>query len=150
MTPVDALSREELVLLVKDLLLVNAEQQARIGRLEEEVARLGGGGPPSPSDREIPSFVKPNRSSKEQGGSRSLRKPRPHGFARLKETPTRVEEHSPECCSGCGRKLSGGWLHRTRQVIEIPSAPVEIIEHRFYARHCGVCHRREVARADLS
>ena len=36
----DALSRDELVLAVQDLLKVNAEQQARITQLEAEIARL--------------------------------------------------------------------------------------------------------------
>jgi hypothetical protein len=35
-------------------------------------------------------------------------------------------------------------------VIEIPLLPIEVIEHRFWARHCGVCQRREFARPDLS
>jgi transposase len=149
MDEVDALRREELLLLVRDLLQVNAEQQARILRLEEEVARLKGGGPPSDVPREAPAFVKPNRKPKHQQEKRP-RKQRPHGFARKRETPTRVLEHYPENCSECGRKLAGGWLHASRQVLEIPIAPFDVVEHRFMARHCGVCDRREFARPDLS
>src|SRR5919197_819022 len=145
MDRVDALAREELVVLVRDLLLVNAEQQTRIARLEEELARLRGGPPPK-AEREAPSFAKRNRPAKEK----KPRKPRAHGFARRREEPTRVVEHFPEHCSGCGRKLLGGWVHASRQVIEIPLLPIEVIEHRFWARHCGVCQRREFARPDLS
>jgi transposase len=150
MDPIESLSREELVLLLRDLLLVNGEQQARIVRLEEELARLRGGPPASSPPREPPAFVKPNRKRRDAQEPKPPRKRRPHGFVRLREPPTRVVEHFPACCSECGRKLYGGWLHASRQVIEIPVVPVEIIEHRFMARHCGVCDRREFARPDLS
>jgi hypothetical protein len=43
-------------------------------------------------------------------------------------------------------------MHASCQIIEIPAAPVEVVEvveHRFMARHCGVCGRREFARPDL-
>lgn len=148
MDAIEGLSREELLQLVLDLLQVNAEQQARIVRLEEEIARLRGAGSAAATAREVPEFVKQNRKPSSQ--PKPPRKRRPHGFARRREPPTRVIEHFPEHCSGCGRKLSGGWLHTSRQVIEIPIAPVEVIEHRIMARHCGVCQRREVARVDLS
>ena len=151
MDEVDALRREELLLLVRDLLQVNAEQQARILRLEEEVARLKGGKPPPDAPREPPAFIKANRKPKpKQQEQKPPRKQRPHGFARKRETPTRVIEHYPESCSVCQRKLCGGWMHASRQIIEIPAAPVEVVEHRFMARHCGVCGRRELAHPDLS
>lgn len=148
MDGIEGLSHEELVQLVGDLLQVNAEQQARIVRLEEEIARLRGEGFPPATAREVPEFVKPNR--KPSSPQKPPRKRRPHGFARRREAPTRVIEHFPPQCDGCGRKLSGGWLHTSRQVIEIPVAPVEVMEHRIMARHCGVCQRRQVARVDLS
>src|SRR2546421_5204501 len=134
MAPVDAFSREELALLVRDLLQVNAEQQARILRLEEEIARLRGGEPPSAPPGEasdLPSFVKPNRKPKDapqyHPQSKPPRKPRPQAspasLARRRETPTRVLEHfpdsCPDSCSVCGRKLKDGWLQANRQVIEI-------------------------------
>jgi hypothetical protein len=49
----------------------------------------------------------------------------------------------------CGRKLSGGWLHRVREVLELPQAAVEVVHHQIMARHCGLCRRREVAALDL-
>jgi transposase len=145
MDPVDALSREEWIGLVRDLLLVNAEPQTRIAPLEEELPRRRGG-PPGKTSQQAPSFGKPNRPAKEKKPP----KPRAHGFARGREEPTQVIEHFPERCSECGRKLWGGWVHASRQVMEIPLTPVEIIEHRFWARHCGVCQKREFARPDLS
>lgn len=142
-------TRDELLVLVRDLLLVNQEQQARILRLEEEVARLRGGGPPSPKPKEPPEFVKPNRKPKAE--PKKPRKRRAHGFSRPREKPTRVVEHFPEGCSRCGRKFKeGGWLHSSRQIIEIPALPVEIVEHHFMARRCGACGHRQIGRAELS
>jgi hypothetical protein len=46
--------------------------------------------------------------------------------------------------------LEGGWVHRVRQVIEIPQTRYEVTEHRMLRRHCGVCGKDHVARADLS
>lgn len=145
MSPPDALSRDELLLLVQDLLKVNDEQQARIVELEAELARLRSGPPPSGAARAVPSFVKPNRPVK----AKRPRKPRKHSFARRREEPTKVMDHYPEHCS-CGRRLTGGWVHDSRQIIEVPEAPVEVIEHRFMACRCGVCGRRTIARPDLS
>ena len=37
-----------------------------------------------------------------------------------------------------------------RQVIEIPVAPVRVIEHRIVAGYCGVCQKRYMPRLDLT
>ena len=144
-------SRDELLLLLNDLMQVNAEQQERIKRLEEEIARLkNGGSPPSKPSRELPAFVKPNRKTKDPKQDKPSRKQRLIGFARKRQTPTHIVEHYPHSCTDCGRKLKGGWVHSSRQIIEIPTVPVDVIQHQFMARHCGVCNRRVVARPDLS
>lgn len=143
-----ALSRDELLVLVQDLLLINEEQQERIRHLEAEIARLRGGSPPAATPSEPPAFVKPNREAKEE--AKKPRKRRLYGFGRLREEPTQIVEHAPEQCSRCGRRLSGGWLHESRQIIDIPERPVEVVEHRFLACRCGVCGQRTIARPDLS
>ena len=38
--------------------------------------------------------------------------------------------------------LTGGWVQRTREVIEIPLAPAEVIEQVFVARMCALCGQR--------
>lgn len=144
----EALSRDELLVAFRDLLVVARELQARNRYLEAEVSRLKGGPPPGPPRRDPPDFVKPNRPPRPS--PRKPRKRRERGYTRGRETATRVVEHYPERCSECGRKLEGGWHHSSRQVVEIPSLPYEVIEHRFMARSCGICHRRELARPDLS
>ena len=74
------------------------------------------------------------------------RKQRRHGFARRRMTPTqrvehvRVEhvrvEHVMENGPDCGTHLTGGWTQRTREVIELPVAPVQVTEHVYIARTC--------------
>ena len=46
--------------------------------------------------------------------------------------------------------MSGGWGHRRRQVIDLPVAPAQIIDHVVLARQCGVCHKRVVPTLDLA
>ena len=78
------------------------------------------------------------------------RKPRPHGFARQRMTPTHRVEHALESCSECGSGLAGGWVQRTPEVIDIPVVPFQVTEQVFIARICPVCERRRVPKADLN
>ena len=64
------------------------------------------------------------------------RKKRPHDFARLRMEPARRVVHAPESCPECHTTLSGGWVQRTREVIDIPVVPAEVTEHVFIARTC--------------
>ena len=148
----ETLPKEELIVLLGQALGHIEAQEERIQSLErvlvalqQEIDRLKGNPPPKPKP-ETPAFVKANAPKREP----KTRKKRPHGFARPRSEPTEVISHYPETCSCCGRALSGGWLHRVREVIEIPEVTVRVIHHHLYARHCGVCHRREVASVDLS
>ena len=43
--------------------------------------------------------------------------------------------------------MVGGWPQRTREVIEIPVAPVEVTEHVFVTRVRPVCERRRTPKA---
>jgi transposase len=111
-------------------------------RLREELSRRGG----------PPSWVRPNRSlankkAKEQ--QKQERKRRSNRFARKREEPTQTVYHSLEHCPDCGRRLSGGWEHSRRQVIDIPAVAVQVIEHVVEARYCGFCKKRRVPRLEL-
>jgi hypothetical protein len=53
-----------------------------------------------------------------------------------------VYYHAVENCPDCSRKLSGGSVKWRHQVIEIPKARVEVIDHLFVERRCGVCGKR--------
>ena len=37
-------------------------------------------------------------------------------------------------CPDCGAQLSGGWIQRTREVIELPVVPVQVAEHVYMPR----------------
>ena len=136
-------SREELVAIV-------LRQQAVIGRLERRIAvleeRLTPGGPRGMPGNKPASVRGPDQGPKEKNGPR---KPRSHGFARRRMTPTRRVEHALETCPDCGTGLAGGWAQRSREVIEVPAVPVEVTEHVIVARTCPVCERRRVPKAAL-
>lgn len=112
---VEELTREELIAIILEL-------RERVAFLEKENAelrsRLGGG-----DGTDKPEWVKPNRKERREA-ERAVRKKRTHSFARKRDIPTKVICHAVESCPDCGRKLSGGWVHDRRQVIEIPDAPV--------------------------
>jgi transposase len=141
----DDLTREELIALVlklhetvelqaKRIIELEAIVQAqaeRISALEEEVSRLGGSKPK-------PAWVKPNAPKKEKGP----RKKRSQSFARHNLPATQVRYHVVENCPDCGRKLCGGSVKWRHQVVEIPEVHVDVIDHLFVERRCGVCGKR--------
>ncbi len=133
----DELTREELISIILEL----RERVAVLERENAELrARLGMGGGEKPS---TPEWVKPNRQER-RAAEREGRKKRGQAFTRKREIPTREVRHALDNCPDCGRKLSGGWIHSRRQVIEIPETPVEIIDHLLIARRCGVCEKEYI------
>lgn len=152
MSTLDELSRDQLIdLALKQHETIARQEQViqqltgRVEALENELEKLrsqtGGGS--------APEWVKPNRKERREQ-ERSERKKRKKSFVRRRETPTKKIEHAVENCPDCGRSLSGGWLHRVRQVIDIPQTPVEVVEHQVIARRCGVCGKVHIPKLDLS
>ncbi len=153
----DSLPREELIALLKDATVTIQSIQGvadalrsevvglklEIVDLKQEVDRLKGDPPTKPG---VPAFVKANAEPQ----PKMPRKKRAKGFGRCRQEPTQTITHMPETCTCSGRKLTGGWVHRTREVIELPSTPVRIIEHQIMAARCGVCGKRVIASVDLS
>ena len=130
------------------LIALIVRQQAIIARLEKRIAQLEGQAKPANS-RRMPG-LKPNaKADRKPAPPKGPRKPRPHGFARPRMTPTRRAEHAMDNCPNCGTQLSGGWTHRTREVIELPQVPAEVTEHVYMARICPGCQRRRVPTAEL-
>ena len=150
-TEVDLTTVDRAVLIasIAQLQATVLEQQRVIERLERRIAELEGqakpGGPPRMPGLKAKSGGQP--PVKQQP-----RKQRRHGFARRRMTPTqRVEhvrvEHVMENGPDCGTHLTGGWTQRTREVIELPVAPVRVTEHVYIARTCPArtcpaCRRR--------
>ena len=128
-------------------------QQARIAALEAQVAtltarvnELSGPPPAPPGAAPRPPFVKPARPPKP---AKPPRQRRPLNFARRRETPTRVVEHVVDVCPDCGTALSGGEIVRRRQVLHVPPARVEVIEHVVRRRICRCCRRAHTPPLDL-
>jgi transposase len=142
----DELTRDELKALVSKLHETVLTQQAdiaelkatvsrqakRIQELEEEVARLRGGRPP------MEFHAKPNVQKQQK----KPRKKRRQHFARHALEPTQVAYHALDQCPECGRNLCGGHVKWRHQVADIPPVKVEVVDHLFVERYCGVCGKR--------
>ena len=131
----------------EELLAVIAAQQATITALQERVARLeqrlgssGGTGMPG---------TKPATATRSKAAGRP-RKRRPHGFARRRSRPTQRVVHAAGHCPDCGTRLQGGWVHRRREVLELPAAPVQTVAHVIVARQCPLCRTRVLPAAPLA
>ena len=124
------------------LLEIIAELRQWVESLE---ARLSSGGPGA----RMPGHKPAARGKKGAGEAKKRRKKRPHGFARTRMEPTRRVVHAPESCPECHTALSGGWVQRTREVIELPECPAEVTEHVFIARRCPLCRKRRLPRDPL-
>ena len=139
-------SRDVLIAIIAQLQATVLEQQRVIERLERRVAELEGqaksGGPPR-----MPGLK--SSSGRQPPAQQQPRKQRRHGFARRRMTPTHRVEHVVESCPDCGTHLTGGWVQRTREVIELPVVPVQVTEHVFIARTCPACRRRCIPPAQL-
>ena len=140
-------SREQLLAIIAEREAVIARLSALVEQLQARVAelevRLGG----PPSGRQTPAFVK--RAGK-KAESPKARKQRAQGFVRHREPPTRQVEHALDTCQECGTGLLGGSVKRRRQVLHIPIAPVEVIEHLYIERRCPVCGKRNTPKVELS
>ena len=139
-------SRDALIAIIAQLQATVLEQQRVIERLERRIAELEGqakpGGPPR-----MPGLKA--QSGRQPPAQQQPRKQRRHGFARRRLTPTQRVEHVMENCPDCGTHLTGGWTQRTREVIELPVAPVQVTEHVYIARTCPACRRRCTPSAGL-
>ena len=132
-------SRDQLLALVAEQQAIIQTLQGRVAALEEKLRPSGGGGA-------MPGTKPSATRRKERKGER---KRRPHGFARQRMAPTETVEHTVGHCPDCGTRLPGGWVQRTREVLEVPVIPLRVVEHRFLAQVCPLCRKRWVASANL-
>ncbi len=130
--------REALLTIIAEQKAVIDQLQRRIAELEARLNTRGSLGMPG------------NKSaSRPPAPRKETRKRRDHGFARVRMTPTQQVERRLEVCPDCGVNLTGGWVQRTREVIEVPVVPVQVTEHLFIARVCTGCKRRQVPQVNL-
>lgn len=140
-------TRAELLALLAAQQQTITQQQATIATLEQQVAdlerrlgRSGGTGVPG---------TKPTGQTRSRARG-TPRKQRSRGSSRRRSpAPTQVVTHAADHCPDCSTPLTGGWVKRRREVIELPVAPVQIVEHRYVARVCPQCRRRVVPPVDL-
>ena len=128
------------------LIAIIIRQQAIIDQLEKRIAQLEGQAKSKSSGRMLGLKSKADRKPAQP------RKPRQrlsHGFARVRMSPTQRVEHVVEQCPDCGVQLSGGSTHHTREVIDLPQAPVAVTEYAYIAHTCPSCRRRCVPPAQL-
>jgi len=132
------LTKEELLGLVAEQRRIITQLQQRIAALEAQLQGRSDGKGGMPGNKP---------ASTRQQTPKEGRTPRPEGFARQRSTPTEQVDHAVAVCPDCGTALQGGWVQRTREVLEIPMAPVRVVEHRFIARVCPSCNKRRVVPA---
>jgi transposase len=119
----------------------NALLRQQVALLEAETTRLRGTPrPPKP----LPGTWPSERTKTER--EETLRKKRDDRHNRGRQRMAQVDErvrHAVETCPRCGRHLSGGWVHRRLQVIELPPAqPAIVTEHVLLRRQCPGCQKR--------
>jgi len=152
---VDKQTREELISQNRALCAENAALKATLADLENRLSelsaevemlrdKLSGGG----NGSSAAPFIKPNRQQRREA-ERAERKKRKHSFGRKRDVATEEVFHAVEHCPDCGKKLSGGYEQSRHQVIEIPRAPVRIIEHVIIARRCGYCGKVHVPKLGI-
>src|SRR5713101_1879427 len=139
-------NHEQLLALIAEQQAVIVEQQAVIQQLQRRIATLEEQLRPSGGGRAMPGTKPKTTRRKKRKGQR---KRRHHGFARRRMTPTETVDHAVEHSPHCGTRLQGGWVRRTREILEVPMTPLRVVEHRFLARDCPLCQKRWVASAAL-
>lgn len=132
--------RATLVTLIRRLREQLAAAQAQVGMLTARVADL--------EQRDPPPWAKANRPKPPQ--PQPARKKRGRNFSRRVEVPTETVTHAVDACPDCGAALRGGRVRYRRQVIDLPEAPVQVIEHVVVQRRCRQCGRETTPTLDLS
>src|SRR4051812_44431056 len=115
------------------------EQDARIGELERQLAASSRNSSKPPSsdglDKPAPKSLR-GRSGRKPGGQPG----REGRTLRQVAVPDEVVVHEPDACTGCGGPLAAeGAPARIirRQVFDIPTITMRVVEHQLVARRCA-------------
>jgi transposase len=131
-------SRDELLALIAQQQATIAALEARVRDLERRLTAGGGRGMPGLKPEEaLASAPRP-------------RKRRLQNCARRRQAPTRRVLHAVAACPGCGTALVGGSVKRTREVLDLVLAPLDVVEHVYLERRCPGCGRRCVPPPELA
>ena len=140
----DQLPREDLLLLVKHLLLVVEQQQTRIAELEAEIAKLRQ--PPTTSSNSSQPPSRDQKANKPKKKKRRRHGPpigHPKHSRPLVDNPDQVIVASVAQCEGCHANLKGIEPDEVirRQMTEIPPVKPIVIETRQHKKTCPRCQQ---------
>jgi transposase len=129
---------EQLQVAITDQRALLARLEARIRDLEQELAQRDRN---DPSQR-MPGLKPAATARRRKNGPR---KQRAHGSSRCQApVPTETVRHAVAVCPQCAAPLSGGTERWRKEVLELPMAPVRVIQHVYLERRCPSCGRRAV------
>jgi transposase len=136
---VSAPTYEQLAAFVGALQARIAEQDARIAELERQLAASSRNSSKPPSsdglDKPAPKSLR-GRSGRKPGGQPG----REGRTLRQVAVPDEVVVHEPGACAGCGGRLAAEDPPTRivrRQVFDIPTITVRVVEHRLISRRCS-------------
>ena len=154
-------NRDELIALIGRLREQHADQAQEIARLRGEVVtqravvvelseRVGAllaaldppdGDAPAGRPAGMPG-LKPVRPPSAPAAEERPRQRRGRGYGRRRMMPTARQVHAYAQCPYCATALRGGTVKRTREVIELVPARVEVTAHVYVERRCPRCRGR--------
>ena len=129
----------DIVLLLQDHI---ERLEARVQRLEDQVAKHSGNSSKPPSSDGL---RKPKtRSLRKSEGRKPGGQPGHKGHTlKMKFEPDHVTVHELSCCPHCSTDLSAvvASEHRRRQVFDVPPVQIEVTEHQAEIKACPNCQR---------
>lgn len=143
MSDLSALSKGELIKIIYQQASEIEILKGAIIELQEKLQQKDSG---DNSSKKLPSFIKLNVKKKKK---KTPRKNREHGFSRKLDVPTKQIFHSYDVCP-CGGNLGKPSVAYARQIIDIPTASYQAVEHVVFKRHCFNCKKRVYPKVDFS
>ena len=135
--PLDATSWEQTPLVMRQLLAVIQQQQARIAALEARVSQNSSNSDRPPSCD--PPFVKPSSSAPTKGTPGS--KPGRPGHRQALLEPTEVIAVTPDACACGQQEFPTTTPYYTHQVIELPEIQMQVTHVVLHEARCPRCGR---------
>jgi transposase len=152
----DTVERQRLLLEDKDAKIADLESRTRqleerVARLERLISRNSGNSSMPPSGDDLPGKKPPQRRARQGGAKRKPGKQpgAPGAFLAWSDDPDDTIPHFPEGACPCGADLSHArdlGVKYSHQVMELPEAAAQVIQHDRHEVECG-CGRRHVAAA---
>lgn len=139
----DQLSREDLLTLVKELILLVNQQQHRIAELEAEIAKLRQPPATSKNSSQPPSRDQKATQAKKRRKKHGPPKGHPRHTRPLVDNPDQVVVASVEECASCHANLKSIEPDEVirRQITEIPPVKPVVIETQQHKKTCPHCQQ---------